>query len=117
MVVIEMREAAYNKVFDLLDEIKDLGKKKKIALCELEDAIYECYEASKDEEEYESPEEGQYEDEEEQDVNFRRSSGMRRSMRGMRSHGEDFEGEGLTQMRGYRSRRNMRRRNRMGQYM
>lgn len=116
MVVIEMREAAYSKVFDLLYEIKDLDKKKKIALCELEDAIYECYEASKDEEEYESPEEDQYEDEE-QDINFRRSGGMRRSMRSMRSHNEEFDGESGAQMRGYRSRRNMRRRNRMGQYM
>lgn len=113
-MVIEMREAAYNKVFDLLDEVKDLGKKKKLVLCELEDAIYECYESSK--EEYESMDDEQYEDDD-TDMNFRRYRGMR-SSRGMRSHeGHEYDFDGETQMRGARFRGNMRRRNRIGQYM
>ena len=116
MVVIEMREAAYEKVFDLLEEVKDLGKKKKLVLCELEDAIYECYEASKGEE-YEASEEDQYEEDEDTDINFRRLRGMR-GMRGYRSHGgQEYDSENGVQPRGYRSRSNMRRRNRMGQYM
>ena len=43
MMVIEMREAAKDKACDLLEEIKALGHKKKLALCELEDALYECF--------------------------------------------------------------------------
>ena len=117
MVVIEMREAAYNKVFDLLDEVKELGKKKKLVLCELEDAIYECYEASKDEE-YEALEEDQYDEDFENDIDFRRSKGMRGSMRGARSHkDEDYDDNYGFKLHGYRTRSNMRRRNRMGQFI
>ena len=56
MVVIEMRDAAYDTAFELLEEAKHNAKKTKLTLCELEDAMYDCYEASKDEQEmYESP--------------------------------------------------------------
>lgn len=113
MVIIEMREAAYDKAFSLLEEIKDLGKKKKMVLCELEDTLYECYEASKDKEtsEYDDDYEGSEENEESSDIDFRRRGGYRS---GMRMH--DIE-DGM-QMRGYRSGRSgMRmRRNRYDRY-
>jgi len=51
MVVIEMRDAAYEAAFDLLDEAKLNAKKTKLTLCELENAMYDCYEASTDERE------------------------------------------------------------------
>lgn len=94
MIVIEMREAAYDKAFELLDEIKDLGKKKKMAICELEDAIWECYEASKDKETESDPEE------EKTDMEYR----MRR--RGMRDHmyHDDYDDDDM-RMRGYRRNR------------
>ena len=50
MVVIEMRDAAYDTAFELLDEAKHSAKKTKLTLCELEDAMYDCYEASKENE-------------------------------------------------------------------
>lgn len=90
-----MREAAYEKAFGLLDEIKDLGKKKKMILCELEDTLYECYEASKDkesgeyEEDYESPEMG----EESSDIEFRRRRGYRSGMRMRRGMRDDEDAE------------------------
>jgi len=56
MVVIEMKDAAYDNAFDLLEEAKHNAKKTKLTLCELEDAMYECYEASKDEQEDYDPE-------------------------------------------------------------
>lgn len=66
MVMIEMREAAKDKAFDLIDETKDidkemkkLHKERKMVLCELEDALYDCFEESEDEEsKEEKPEEG-----------------------------------------------------------
>lgn len=95
MIVIEMREAAYDKAFELLDEIKELGKKKRSIICELEEAMYECYEASKDDDESE---------ESKSDMEFRRRSGMRH-------YDED------DYMHGYRSSRDMRMRgNRSGRY-
>ena len=58
MMVIEMRKAAQDKAFDLLEEVKDLGYKKKMVLCELEDTLHECFETEEDEheeDEYETP--------------------------------------------------------------
>ena len=51
MVVIEMRDAVYETAFDLLDEAKLNAKKTKLSLCELENAMYDCYEASQKEHE------------------------------------------------------------------
>lgn len=51
MVVIEMRDAAYETAFELLDEAKLNAKKTKLTLCELENAMYDCYDASMDEQE------------------------------------------------------------------
>lgn len=91
MMIIEMREAAYDKAFELLDEAKEHSKEQKLVLCKLEDALYECYEASKDahdeeDDEYYSPEE----DKEEYDMNYRRRYGMRRNMR-MRNYDDNEE--------------------------
>jgi 2-polyprenyl-6-methoxyphenol hydroxylase-like FAD-dependent oxidoreductase len=44
MMVIEMREAAQERALELIDEAKDLGRQKKMALCELEDTLYDCFE-------------------------------------------------------------------------
>lgn len=94
MMVIEMRKAAQDKAFELLDEIKDLGHQKKMVLCELEDALYECFESSEEE----------YEDyEKEPDMEFRK----RRPYRyGMRKHDDDYEDEyeGMRMRRGMRMR-------------
>ena len=51
MVMIEMRDSAYDMAFELLEEAKHSAKKTKLTLCELEDAMYDCYEASKEENE------------------------------------------------------------------
>ena len=90
MMIIEMRKAAQDKAFELLDEIKDLGHQKKMVLCELEDALYECFESSEEE----------YEDyERDPEMEFRRRRSYRR---GMRSHDyDDYEG---MHMRGMRMR-------------
>lgn len=94
MMVIELRKAAQDKAFELLDEIKDLGHQKKMVLCELEDALYECFESSEEE----------YEDyEKEPDMEFRK----RRSYRyGMHKHDDDYEDEyeGMRMRRGMRMR-------------
>lgn len=95
-----MREAAYDKVFDLLDEVKELGKKKRMVLCELEDAMYECYEASKGEEHEDAQDS-------ESEIEYRRRRGMR-SMK----HDRDYEDDDMD-MRGYRFRRGMRK---LGRY-
>ena len=88
MMVIELRKAAQDKAFDVLDEIKELGHQKKALLCELEDVLYECFESS--EEEYEDPE---------MEYRRRRSyrSGMRRGMR------DDYDYDEMHMRRGMRS--------------
>jgi len=96
--MIELRDSAYEHAFGLLDEAKHSAKKTKLALCELEDAMYECYETSKEEnefDEYDEPEmeyrrayrnyrhDGHYgvrEDDDDMDMRYRRMSrrsGMR----------------------------------------
>lgn len=113
MIVIEMREAAYEKAFGLIDEIKDLSKKKHMILCELEDAIYECYESSKQDDDYEYDEDEYKNEDGESELNLRRSRGMRKNMR-MR-HNDEYDDE--MNMRGYRRSSGMRRRNRMGRFV
>ena len=105
MVVIEMREAAREKAFELVDELHELGHEKKMILCELEDTLYDCFETSKDEER--EDEEGT---EEGTDLGFKRSRNY--SMRNFSDEGEDKE------MPHYYRRNRMRmRRNRMGRYV
>ena len=53
MVMIELRDEAYDIAFDLLEEAKHSAKKTKLTLCELEDAMYDCLEASDEKEDYE----------------------------------------------------------------
>lgn len=53
MMVIEMREAAQDKAFELLDELHELGHQKKLVMCELEDTLYDCFEDSKESKESE----------------------------------------------------------------
>lgn len=107
MVILEMRDAAYDTAFELLDEAKHSAKKTKLTLCELEDAMYDCYEASKEDKESYEPEEedsemefrnrmarrsdyrhdehyGKHDDE---DDNYESQYGMRRSMRRSSSRG------------------------------
>ena len=79
MMVIEMRDAK-ERAFGLLEEIKDLGHRKKMALCELEDALYECFESEKED----------YEDDEKIDRDYRRSRAYRRRM-SKRDHDEDYD--------------------------
>lgn len=49
MIVIEMRDAK-EKAFELLDEIKELGRDKKMLLCELEDTLYDCFDEHEEKE-------------------------------------------------------------------
>lgn len=81
MVMIEMRDAVYDTAFDLLDEAKLNAKKTKLTLCELENAMYDCYEASKEDHD---GEEGS-----EEDMNFRGVTGYREDYR----HDGDDEDE------------------------
>lgn len=57
MVIFELRDAAYDTAFELLDEVKHSVKKTKLTLCELENAMYDCYDASKEEYNYDPSEE------------------------------------------------------------
>ena len=106
MVMIEMREAAQERAFDLLDEIEDLGRQKKMVLCELEDTLYECFDDSKDSEESEKTDEGT-------DLGFKKS-GYNRNY-AMRNF-DDEDKMTDRQMRQYRRAMRMRR-NRMGRYV
>lgn len=45
MVLVEMRESAYNKALDFIDEAKIGTKKTKLALCELEQCLKDCFES------------------------------------------------------------------------
>ena len=85
MMVIELREALLDKALDQLEEAKKYGKKCKLAMCELEDTLYECYESDKDydEEDYDPSSMGDNEEGEfEIDYRDRDSrSGKRRAMR------------------------------------
>lgn len=109
-MLIEFREAAYDKAFRLLDEVKERNKENKMVLCALEDAMYDCYEASHNsEEEYEDREDFEIPSEEDGDdeleINYRGGSrgAMRRNMR-MRYRDNEEMG-----MRNYRMGRRMRR--------
>lgn len=102
MVVIEMREAAQEKALDLVDELHELGHQKKMILCELEDTLYDCFETPKEGEENEESEEGK-------DLGFKGS--YRYSMRNF----NDEKDPEMNHM--YRRNRMRMRRNRMGRYV
>lgn len=102
MVMIEMRDAVYDTAFDLLDEAKLNAKKTKLTLCELENAMYDCYEASRGEDEDK--------EEDEKDIDFRGVSGYRHDEQ-YNVHGEDDEPSLMKRMaRRRRSGLRMRRR-------
>ena len=102
MVMIEMREAAQEKAFELVDELHDLGHQKKMILCELEDTLYDCFEAPKDEES-EGTDEGT-------DLGFKGS--YSHAMRNFNDDEKDMD-----MRRAYRRNRMRMRRNRMGRYV
>lgn len=90
MVLVEMRESAYSRAFDLLDKAKEGNKKTKLALCELYDCLQQCYESDTEdayEDEYEHEEEvvdgdnyADIDNVEIGEINYRRG-GLHRAMR------------------------------------
>lgn len=50
MVILYMKNIAYEKAFDLVDELKELCHEKKNIMCELEQALRQCMEYGEDEE-------------------------------------------------------------------
>lgn len=92
MVMIEFKEAAMDRIFDLLEESHKSNKHTKLTLCELEDALCDVLKESED---YDS------EDDETESM-----IGLRRSKSGMHDDMHEY---------GYRRGMRMRR-NRMGRY-
>lgn len=84
MMVIEMRDDAYNKAFELLDEALHHNKETKMVLCALEDAMYDCYDVERNNEDYDGSQE-EYNSE----AGFRK--GMRSSSRRMRYNDGDYK--------------------------
>ena len=104
MMVIEMRDNAYDTAFELLEEAKHSAKKTKLTLCELEDAMYDCYETSKEEHddyEYEEPE-----------MEFRGRRGYRHDDEAYDDDRMDMRYRGAKRMGRMRMRRN-----RMGRFV
>ena len=103
MVMIEMRDSLYDTAFDLLDEAKLNAKKTKLTLCELENAMYDCYESIKEEN-----------SEDEKDIKFRGVSGYKEDYRHDEQYGVgDDEDEAMIEKRMAHRRRNMRARRRL----
>jgi hypothetical protein len=103
MVMIEMKDSLYDTAFDLLDEAKLNAKKTKLTLCELENAMYDCYESIKEEN-----------GEDEKDIKFRGVSGYKEDYRHDEQYGVgDDEDEAMIEKRMAHRRRNMRARRRL----
>lgn len=103
MVMIEMRDSLYDTAFDLLDEAKLNAKKTKLTLCELENAMYDCYESIKEEN-----------SEDDKDMKFRGVSGYKEDYRHDEQYGVgDDEEEAMMNKRMAHRRRNMRMRRRL----
>ena len=101
MVMIEMKDSLYDTAFDLLDEAKLNAKKTKLTLCELENAMYDCYESIKEEN-----------SEDDKDMKFRGVSGYKEDYRHDEQYGVgDDEDEEMRKM--HHRRRNMRMRRRV----
>ena len=102
MVVIEMRDSLYDTAFDLLDEAKLNAKKTKLTLCELENAMYDCYESMKEDKD----------SEDEKDMKFRGVSGYKEDYRHDEQYGvgDDEDEEMRRQMHHRRRAMRMRRR-------
>lgn len=99
--MIEMKDAVYETAFDLLDEAKLNAKKTKLTLCELENAMYDCYEATQED----------HEKDDETEMKFRGVSGYK-DYRHDEEHGEHDEDEADVKsiLRHRRNRMRMRRR-------
>jgi hypothetical protein len=103
MVMIEMKDSLYDTAFDLLDEAKLNAKKTKLTLCELENAMYDCYESIKEEN-----------SEDDKDMKFRGVSGYKEDYRHDEQYGVgDDEEEAMLNRRMSHRRRNMRMRRRL----
>lgn len=103
MVMIEMKDSLYDTAFDLLDEAKLNAKKTKLTLCELENAMYDCYESIKEEN-----------SEDDKDIKFRGVSGYKEDYRHDEQYGVgDDEDEAMIEKRMAHRRRNMRARRRL----
>lgn len=102
MVMIEMRDSVYDTAFDLLDEAKLNAKKTKLTLCELENAMYDCYESIKEDKD----------SEDEKDMKFRGVSGYKEDYRHDEQYGvgDDEDEEMRRQMHHRRRAMRMRRR-------
>lgn len=74
MIIYEFKESAYNKAFNLLEELKEHQKGTKMAICALEDALYDCYESEEDEMDMDEGLESNYKDRE----MYRRNMRMRK---------------------------------------
>lgn len=121
-MVIETRRAAKDKAFDLIEEIEDLGCKKKMALCELKETLYDCFESSEEDEDYDEVDD-RYEfgekPDDDKDIDFRklgqykynRHYAMRHAMR------DDEDDDMRTSRAHMHSGMRMRRRNRMGRFV
>ena len=104
MVMIEMKDSLYDTAFDLLDEAKLNAKKTKLTLYELENAMYDCYESIKEEEN----------SEDDKDIKFRGVSGYKEDYRHDEQYGVgDDEDEAMIEKRMAHRRRNMRARRRL----
>jgi hypothetical protein len=103
MVMIEMRDSLYDTAFDLLDEAKLNAKKTKLTLCELENAMYDCYESIREDKD----------SEDEKDIKFRGVSGYKEDYRHDEQYGvgDDEDEEMRRQM--HHRRRSMRMRRRL----
>lgn len=99
MVMIEMKDSLYDTAFDLLDEANLNIKKTKLTLCELENAMYDCYESIKEEN-----------SEDEKDIKFRGVSGYKEDYRHDEQYGvgDNEDEETMMNKRMARRRRNMR---------
>ena len=104
MVMIEMKDSLYDTAFDLLDEAKLNAKKTKLTLCELENAMYDCYESIKEEN-----------SEDDKDIKFRGVSGYKEDYRHDEQYGvgDDEDEEAIMNRRMAHRRRGMRMRRRL----
>lgn len=122
-MVIETRRAAKDRAFDLIEEIEDLGCKKKMALCELKETLYDCFESSEEDEDYDEVDDryefGEKHDDD-KDIDFRRLGqykynrhyAMRHAM-----HDDMKDTETHHPLAHMHSGMRMRRRNRMGRFV
>ena len=103
MVMIEMRDSLYDTAFDLLDEAKLNAKKTKLTLCELENAMYDCYESIKEDKD----------GEDEKDMKFRGVSGYDENYRHDEQYGVGDDEDEEMRKRMHHRRRAMRMRHRL----